>query len=597
MNVTTKSINDEVVRLSKVRKNKINQLQKNEKEQLDEEKALTSKGSACRKSTLDKISFNINNIDELSLKNEVNKRFYSPATMIAAMCITDSTFYVPNNSLGTLLKLKKWIHNLKRIGAESAFGVALQGDLGPAEGMFILKAPKNEKVGSQELIHEMVVGMYGTNTLRGIVPNFSYIYGGFSCASPIVDGNKKVVSWCAGKNSVTYAIYENIQPAISWREYIQKSTGQQFLSAYLQVLYALAEAVKKVQFTHYDLHWENVLMREYTSSSNFQIKYNTENGEEFLVTDRVATIIDYGNSHIEYKGSHFGKYGYLDISIYPDRPHPFHDAYKLLMFTMLGAWEAQNQSVVDEVIKVYDFFNQKDDPFKSTDEQFDPSRYAIPIHFTKGKTLFDLTSYIRSRCDCSFIDREPANVDILACIDRCPTASSIFSQVGLDKKANYTATSLFDFYEIYKATGNKPDINYDTAKNNFIDQLTQEYDEMFSQLQDIKVIDLTNIGKIDDTAGYVYMDFLYQLVNLLDRYNTYLLEMYIGQEVVAMFEQNEDFSDFTSLDGQFNKLVSIVKKNEDMFRGGKNSFNNSELDKHLEVAERIIDINSAVNRK
>lgn len=600
MNITTKSINDEGDRLYKLRKAKNNQLRNEEEKQFLEEDALTKSGSACRKSTLDKISFGMNNIDEVLLKNEIDKRFYSPATMIAAMCVTDSTFYVPNNSLGTLLKLKKWIHGLKRIGAASAAGVALKADLGPAEGMFILKAPQGDKTDNSELIHEMMIGMYGTNKLRGTIPNFSYIYGGFSCASPILNDNNEVVSWCTGKDkeSVTYTIYENIAPAIDWKEYVEKCSGEEFVSGYLQVLYALAEAVKQIDFTHYDLHWNNVLMREYPSESGyFQIKYNTENGEEYLVTDRVATIIDYGNSHIAYKGKHYGKYGLLDLSVYPDRSHPFHDAYKLLMFTILAAWEGKNQSVLDEAAKIYKFFNSHDDPTFAADEQFEPYRYAVPFNMTKDLTLFDLTKFIREQCVCPFINPTPGTEVVLACIEGCPTIQSIFTDIGLDVKENYTASSFFEFYEIFQATGKKSDMNYEALRDNFENQLSDEYEDMLKDLENIKVVDLTTINVLDDVAGYAYMNFLYQLVNVLDRYNTYLLELYIGQQVVNMFEQDVDYSEFTSLDGQFKKLVAIVEGNEKLFSRGKTIFKDKKLNKHFQVAERIMQIYDVVMKE
>jgi len=593
MNITTKSINDEGDRLYKLSKTKNNQLRNDEKKQFLEEDELTKSGSACRKSTLDKIAFGMNNLDEIMLKNEISTRFYSPATMIAAMCVTDSTFYVPNNSLGTLLKLKKWIHSLKKIGADSTAGVALKADLGPAEGMFILKAPQGDKADSSELIHEMMIGMYGTNKLRSTIPNFSYIYGGFSCASPILNDNNEVVSWCTGKDkeSVTYTIYENIAPAIDWEEYVEKCSGEEFVSAYLQVLYALAEAVKQIDFTHYDLHWNNVLMREYPSESGyFQIKYNTENGEEYLVTDRIATIIDYGRSHIAYKGKHYGDYTGLFYSVYPDRSHPFNDAYKLLMFTIIAAWEGQNQEVLDEATKIYRFFNKVDEPLLDIEEQYEPYSFGVPYDIPKNLTLFDLTKFIRQQCTCPFINPTPGTEVVLACIEGCPTIQSIFTDIGLDVKENYTASSFFEFYEIFQATGKKSDMNYEALRDNFENQLSDEYEEILKDLESIKVVDLTTMGVVDDVTGYAYMDFLYRLVNLLDRYNTFLLELYIGQQVVNMFEQDVDYSEFTSLDGQFKKLVTFVEGNESIFAGGKTIFKDKKLNKHFQVAERIMQI-------
>jgi hypothetical protein len=207
---------------------------------------------ACNKKTVANLVPDLNDIDEAILKRKIDSSFYNADTMNATSCVIDATFYVPANTLGTLIRLKRWIRDLKKIGA-AAQGVALRGNLGTAEGTFVIKAPKDDHH-NDDIIHEAFISLYGTNRLRRTIPNFVYCYGTFSCASPIISSDNHVASWCIGNSQVTYMITENIHPSISFREYVTTASRDEFLCAYLQILYALNEACRMLDFTHYDLH-------------------------------------------------------------------------------------------------------------------------------------------------------------------------------------------------------------------------------------------------------------------------------------------------------------------------------------------------------
>src|SRR5436190_712755 len=82
---------------------------------------------------------------------------------------------------------------------------------------------------------------------RSYVPNFAYVFGGFKCSAPILQDPKYIlgsagrypVNWCNSGLDIEYIIYENIAPAVSFKEYVKKCTFEQFLDKYLQIIYAL----------------------------------------------------------------------------------------------------------------------------------------------------------------------------------------------------------------------------------------------------------------------------------------------------------------------------------------------------------------------
>src|SRR5690606_31884194 len=102
-----------------------------------------------------------------------------------------------------------------------------------------------------------------------------------------------------------------------------------------------------------DLHTNNVLVRESPDGPGtlVAIPYETEVGKiEYLLTPGIATVIDYGFSHImtsvQGRQEHFGRSNLLPYSIFPDRPWPLHDAYKVLLFSLAQARYSGNTSLL-----------------------------------------------------------------------------------------------------------------------------------------------------------------------------------------------------------------------------------------------------------
>lgn len=354
-------------------------------------------------------------------------------TKTSPLCKLDWIVHAPSIDKGSVYlndKIRAYLHNLKTIGEPSAEGFAflaqfdqsnanpynpLQPLLAPtdhnesaldhnaqgAQSSFVLKAPRSPL--TDNLGHEAVVGLYGLNSLKDTDenPNAAYIFAAFECPPPLMGPNGQPITYCLGQgNSVNYVVYEAIAPNVSMAEYVRTCLGSDFLNMYMQTMLFLRLAHHRCDFTHYDLHHKNLLIRQLKDMQAFAIKY----GEEYIVTNRVATLIDYGFAHIKLSdGRHQGKSGMHRFSIFPDRSWPLFDAYKLLMFCLLEAHQHNNQSVILEATKLFRFFNPSESVSEAISLQL-PNYFCLPLTPELENITLDMyIDYIKRVCNCDFL--------------------------------------------------------------------------------------------------------------------------------------------------------------------------------------------------
>jgi len=168
--------------------------------------------------------------------------------------------------------------------AEGVFGETLlfKAD----DKVFVGKVPKSEE-GS--VIYEFLIGLC-VNRLRHSLNNFVFTFGIFN-----INDQDDVL------------LIENVKPGKTFSNLIQETTNMSelfFLSHLVQLLLALQIAQDELDFTHYDLHSNNVLMEEIDCC-------DVDKGEEviyayeykgivyYLPTTYNVKVIDYGNSYVK----------------------------------------------------------------------------------------------------------------------------------------------------------------------------------------------------------------------------------------------------------------------------------------------------------
>lgn len=247
------------------------------------------------------------------------------------------------------------------------------------------------------LLHEYFIGSYGVNYCREFIPNFAYTIGYFRFGE-----DKELHKWYEDSPSYNelnscyrdYLLTEKLNFSITLDEYISHDLDPiSWLNVYLQIIYSLNEANRLVGFTHYNLNTENVLIRIIPGITKMSIGYNTENGFEYINTKFIATIVNYDNAHIKYKGKHYSKIGQEEYGILPIN-NPMYDSYTLLMFSAKKALEVSNKRLFDIIQTIFKFFS-KSDLAESVKEQQE-YKYFLPLSKQLEKVnLLDLSKHIR----------------------------------------------------------------------------------------------------------------------------------------------------------------------------------------------------------
>lgn len=229
-------------------------------------------------------------------------------------------------------RIRNWFPIIKQIGDESVEGFALRTSFTPDTNLFVMKAPRNPK--NDELVHEALIGFYAMNKLRHVLPNYMYVYGYVKCSPPAFD-RREVVTWCSSTSpAVSYLITENIRDSVPIGEFLTdpSTTAPDVMAVFYESINALNLAYKIYGYTHFDLHYNNVLVRKYSTlvAVPFFGVSNTVVG--YVVSRYVPYIIDYGYSRITVGGIGFGKIGLESVGIEGARAFPMYDVYKIIGF-------------------------------------------------------------------------------------------------------------------------------------------------------------------------------------------------------------------------------------------------------------------------
>ncbi len=529
------------------------------------EKELVGLGKTCKLNTSI-----LSNIDRDILADKLQNDFYDPNFMEQMRCVIN--LILDANGEGGKLSERERIHAFfrdpKKFGADSVNGYAIRSQISDrhtkyTSDLIVMKCPQNPTK-SSELVHEVSIGLT-LNKLRKFIPNFSYVYDIFSCSSPVVDpNNKKIILWCTNdENAVAYAVYENISNSLPFKDWAVKPktntlnkdliTFTNFLPElktqrnrkleskeiknissevnrlkvnesilyYLQIILALNLANEKCDFTHYDLHDDNVLIRHYRDTP-FYIEYPFEEEKIYLLSPGgVATIIDYGMSHVQTsnnkdKTKHnvgiLDKTGYFSVvDVYSDRSNVIGDAYKLLCFLMYRSLQDNNTLFFNIGRKILSFFYQKrDEPYKelSMDDAlliiYQQKEYYFYLPFVSEfeLSLVLLTEHTLSVYKSEFPDyadrvilkEKPDISSLFGCDGKCPTKREIFDDI------HFGITKIPTFFEVYDSKNNK---NHSRMVANFIKNFEGSLSNEISELKEVvnfKLQPVYNFPHINNVA-------------------------------------------------------------------------------------------------
>lgn len=488
------------------------------------ELAIVTKTKPC---TLESSVYsNLDHIKDGNLSQLYNDQFYSEGFMRYLSEMSCPIFY-PMASNGSIVK--EWLKNFKKIGAESVEGVAIMASLTDDDKLFIIKGPRGK---SSDLAHEAVIGL-ALNPLRATIPNFSWVFGVLRCSMPITDDDK-LLSWCNANDPVTYVVYERV-PGVSLRDYIRTATPLQFADVFLQICEALHVASKHCDFTHYDLHYENVIVRPLDKSST--IVYNIDQSTYYHTTSNIATFIDYGFSHAIYNNEHYGRYDFKGFSIYPNQGYPMFDVFKLLCFCLEASLNTQLAPIMTQMLQYFTRDNALD-VIKNTGIN-SGYYYCLPYQLGSAFKLSHFIEYIINITKPSFISLNPTSSSkILSCSmsGTCLNTDAIAKFMGVNHENE--STSLVG-YKIALEHGNISKQNYTAFKELFqkklyydgYNDIKNETTEISNLLQQTKPlvafsnITMANKNIKDPKTRKMYRSYVNRIIDMISKYN-HIIDLY-----------------------------------------------------------------------
>ena len=514
------------------------------------------------------------------IKQDLDEYFYSADFMAKLFCIFDTILLAPVVDAGGFRDANAHITeiftDLRRIGAESANGVALMSSLGSSKDLFVIKAPKD--LDHDDLFHELFVGVAATNSLRKLIPNYAYIFGGFRCLPPSIAEDKHVVAWCERamnpSHYVNYVIYEKV-PGKSLEDHCKTCTFEEYFGWFVQIVLALQIGKDKVDFTHYDAHAGNFILRDVEDdlkgpSGNVTIPYEVPGGKTWWVQSKeVAVMIDFGMSHVKVNGEHFGTYGFEGYGIFPDQSRPMYDLYKLIMFSLILMLDS-NKAVFEQAVPLVqiiidpDFQMSLDEIKAQINKEYDNffaySEERLPIE--DEFTLWDYLDILQER----YPDLWAATVSTspqegakpLTCDGMCPTPGQFEHEITLDAptKVNWSLN------EIEK---NPESVDAEIAMTKLPAHIRKLREEMTGDFQSLSdQLDILNSQSLQGIPNVMaddqFIDFVTQYVepnlDFRARYEVYLSKLSLLEEYYRKKRVSDDVAEF-----QFGLEIDDWKRN------------------------------------
>nr|WIL05020.1 divergent kinase [Cedratvirus duvanny] len=405
-------------------------------------------------------------LDYSRLQHLLEGKFYSPYVMALFARILVAIYQKENLQNLNLENIRYWLEGVEQLSS-GVYGVTLEATLrGMLSPQVVIKYPKQDN-----LTHEIFVGLYGTNILRQFIPNFSFVYGGFRCTGPVLLGNR-ALDFCnkpLGENAdFDYALYENVTPSLTFEAALPTLSPEEFLNLYFIIILSLQVAHERIRFTHFDLHGQNVLLREL--EEEVIIPYPTSVGTFYIRTKYIPTLIDYGRSSITHKDVVYSVPGMgLFLGLGDVTSFPLYDAYRLISFLHVsrGA-SAQQKAISRNIIEFFTFLPEGETTQLSLD-----TYSALPTYMSS----FDLSSLINHLYNLSptCIVPEPEEKSLFNCANQtCFGVKDLKRQLYLTAESK--ANSLFSLYFLLQAT---------TEANKGRERLLQSYPE-YKIIRDVK---------------------------------------------------------------------------------------------------------------
>ncbi len=555
------------------------------KKQIVEENNLAININYCPSNNYkDSVHDRLQTLNISNILNLYDNFFYNYEFMKAISCLLNS-LNTKDRKLRNNQRLKRYLTHLKIITTNTAGGNPVFATLGldnpNTNNFFVIKTVKdiNEP---NDFVHESLVCLLCLNDLRKKIPNFSFIYSTFKCGG-VVSKGKDVELWCGykGSNSTLseYIVYENITHSISMLDYIRKCSIDEFMDVFMQIIYSLKLASEECDFTHYDLHLLNVLVR---SISNISIKYDDN---LYINTNKIATIIDYGRAHVKYKNKDYGEVTGPYRSTY-NKGFILTDVHGILCRCL----NSIPRPAIEKAKYLLLYFYKSEIPENVLNHQ-SKTKYYLPISMNIKFDINNFIKYCIFYCEVFNIKNpleSTPKYTLLQCDNNCSNFDQTMSSIGININGPVPEPDTFLLFydtfsfindsikqkyieEFYKVHFNKAL----SSESNYAKKIEQNFNSIIPTSLDSldkNVLDSVDISSDFDTS-IKYLD-LYDLLKESKAIIDYTMKKFTEYK----FDKSDEYKKLSELSALYSNLMmnndSKLKKVETFLNKGVDMFIN-----------------------
>ena len=172
--------------------------------------------------------------------------------------------------------------------------------------------------GAELLQREFLIGWELT---KFHLPIFYQTYGIFDCSGPVLE-RRNIQTFCS--NTLPNTIANQYIPGRKLLQVIPDMNVREFLLTLLILVGGLEEAFEKAEFTHYDLHINNIIIRNLPETWVFPVR------QYWISSKNLPIIIDFGFSRLRMKdGTVLYREGFEKYKI-GSAANPLYDIYKII---------------------------------------------------------------------------------------------------------------------------------------------------------------------------------------------------------------------------------------------------------------------------
>jgi hypothetical protein len=530
---------------------------------LDEEVAENEKAAFASYKFCYMPQLNISEVDWEKLNFELEEDRFNPELLKAMACLTTTAVVTPGPDGPTFVPdhVRTWIKNLKVLSAGS-YGETFTASLAKSSPNLVIKTPIDDSPSTlAALFHEMIVGFF-LNNLRAKTSGFAYVYSGFTSSLPLLGGQAmkpvNVLSYANFEAPIQYLIYERIAPSKTCGDFFDKPFNPQaprfsfdrgcsledFVNILIQLSTILQIAFEDYDFTHYDLHPNNVLLLNLGKMVSLPI-HMSDGSTQYLDTWYLVVIIDLGMAHIRVDGKNYG-FSYREVDVSFDCSFPAYDLFKFLLWAGYWSGESNPEIIVwiDRLSSFFDRYGRISDLYGRMEQE----TFFLPYdQQARRLTPADFYSFLEQEFGDVIDDlyTEKPNYEVYECASgECPNSSQILQDINaLNRNAPINPYAFYDFVSSLEksrpqfqqlARRVKIEFNYGTAIYKLATDVGAIHKTIRS-LEDIK-LKLPSASLFINPVGFnnylAEIDKLGQLIEALQEYSTavrvwnYLYQIY-----------------------------------------------------------------------